>query len=198
MAEPWRRLLRSAASALQWHPEWGPLLFRAVSSNRGLHLVVLGRQELDEALFGITELTVRSTTTPALPFGCLGRLDLLFLKYRGGPIAGITQLTRVWSYEALNSTDARALHATLSARIHDSSLSARQLTGKHVSVVRLGKMITIPRGIDYPKSGRDSWLVLRRPSRPLTARRYLAPTDLRGLQKRRRASRIDSATVGTT
>jgi hypothetical protein len=189
--DPWRGLLRQVVSRLDDHPYWSRDLNGFSDSRRGLHLAVLDQQTLSLVLFGVKNLEVRSLRTTRPPFELISRSDVVLLKGRGGPVSGVTRVSRVWMFSGLTPDDWSRLDAAMSTR---SDVSSNDWSSLHdsrtkLTLLALANTCTFPVPIEYEKSDPRVWAVLKEPRRPILASRYVSPSDVTALSRRTPNSR---------
>lgn len=182
MAEPWRRLVGAAATALRTHPHWAAALNAVRGSSIGIHLAVMRKDEVNSILFGLRNLELRVSSTPSPPFGQVGRRDIVFLKYSGGQVAGVAEVGRVWAYSGLTPGDSSQLLQLLRSGVGGGGSRPQRLDGRRVTIMRLRRPVTIPLGLDYEKSNPRPWVVLRSSLRPALPRRFVTSSALRSFE----------------
>lgn len=196
--DPWRGVLRQVATRLEDHPYWSRYLSGFSESRRGLHLAVVDQRTLSLVLFGVKNLEVRSLRTSRPPFELISRGDVVLLKGRGGPVSGVTRVSRAWVFSGLTQDDWSRLDAAMVTR---SDVSSNDWSSPHdsrtkLTMLALANTCTFPVPIEYEKSDPRVWAVLKEPRRPILASRYVSPSDVTALSRQRTKKPNETFTGG--
>ncbi len=158
-----RQILQKVASAAEGHSYWNAqFVAESILSCQGpnLHLAILVEPYLELILNGRKTVESRFSVHRIPPFGCVEKDDVLLLKKSGGPIAGICQVTQVWSYH-LNPQSWSEIRTRFVDQlcIKNPMFWAAKKRAVYATLMRIANVMPTP-AIAYDKRDRRGWIVV--------------------------------------
>jgi hypothetical protein len=142
-------------------------------STSSVHLAVLVEPYLSYVLDGTKTVESRFSTRRCAPFGRVESGDIVLLKSASGPVMGLMEVSRMWSFD-LRSKPIGDIRAKFGAelRADDDFWEARE-AAEYATLLRVHAVRAVP-PLACPKKDRRGWVVLSSTrdqlKLPLTAR----------------------------
>ena len=129
----------------------------------GIHLGIFVEPYISYILDGRKTVESRFGMRKQPPYGRVASGDILLLKYSGGPVIGICKISAVWFYQLDRkswSTLRKEFADALCAQ--DSEFWQQRKHASFATLMQIKSVKQIP-PVDFPKTDRRGWVMLRPP-----------------------------------
>jgi hypothetical protein len=151
-------LLRHARDASSTDPRWHD---RLADPTRGIHLAVMVEPYLSMLLLGLKTVESRFTATRRAPWNCVRAGDLLLLKKSSGPITGLAEVGRVWSYEIGGQKTLASIRSEFDSRVRgEPKFWTACAHARYATLMQIARVAPV-KPLNCHKRDQRGWVVLR-------------------------------------
>lgn len=165
--ETWRQYIGQEILPLVSHNTYWTNCLRDIlidlKPNVGIHLAIFVEPYLSFVLSGKKTVESRFGRKRQSPYGQVVPGDILLLKKSGGAIIGLCEVANVWFY-TLDKDSWKKLRKefTISLCAQDPEFWQQRESATFATLMQIKSVMQIP-PVDFPKTDRRGWVVLRRP-----------------------------------
>ena len=159
------RLVPELLKNVEGDDTWSSLLGDALTERLpsvSTHLAIFVEPFLQFILEGKKPVESRFSAKKCVPYGAISEKDVVLIKRSGGPIVGVCEVAKVWSYEL----DPQSWHLireefAVAMCAQDPKFWDSRENAAYATLLRLGRVRVVP-PIRCTKRDRRGWVVLRR------------------------------------